>query len=161
MPPPPVAGAAVGNGLAEGLGVGDAEGLGVGDAEGLGVADGDSGGVAVADAEAGTLAPAEPVAVPLAETAGVGEPGLAGENEVAGAPADGVEPEQPETAAEKRTAMMLHPMRASRALSPARAMAVRSIMQPPDASCRPIFQAGTCHKSNARGQQRHAIPHPP
>ena len=96
VPPPPVGGAAVGNGLGDGLGVAD------GDADGLGVAD----GLALAF---GVVTPA----VPLGRIVGVAEP-VPGEN-VAGV---GEDPVQPETDAEASMVNAAQPAAVSLALSP-------------------------------------------
>jgi hypothetical protein len=87
VPPPPVAGAAVGNGLAvaEGLGVGLGDGVAVGLTLGLGV-------------------------VPLGRVVGVGEPVAPGE--MGGGDAPG-EDEQPETVAEASMAKVAPPATAS------------------------------------------------
>jgi hypothetical protein len=115
------------DGLAEGVGVGDglAEGVGVGDglAEGVGVCDGLAEGL--------SLVVAEELTVPLAEPLGVGAVVSAGENE--DDPAEVVDPEQAETAAEASMVMALQPMTANLALSPVPAMAVRIFMEPPHA----------------------------
>jgi hypothetical protein len=152
VPPPPVAGAAAGSRLADGLGV----------TEGLAL----------------TLAEL------LAEEAGVGEVGFAGENEV-GTP-EGVDPVQAESAAEASMVMVLQPMMANLALSPVPAMVVRIFMEPPhasrevaapfpgpgngnrppDAKTRPgrcrayrrqIPENGDGHKGKAHGRHRHAM----
>src|ERR1039458_9394171 len=88
VPRPPVAGAAVGNGLADGLGVTVGVGVGVG----VGVADplGDGLGLALA----------EWLSVPLGEADAVGVGVLAGENEDEAA--EGVPAEQAETGTEVR-----------------------------------------------------------
>ena len=94
MPPPPVAGAAVGNGLAAWVGSGD------GDGDGEGLAD------ALADvlAEALALALAEAVGVSLDPGVGVPEMFPPGENECA---AEGVdELEQADTVAEASKVMV-------------------------------------------------------
>ncbi len=98
MPPPPVAGAAVGNGLAAWVGSGD------GDGEGEGLAD----GLAETLAEALALALAEALAVSLAVSLapGLGVPEIVspGENE---GPAEGVdELEQAETVAKASRVMV-------------------------------------------------------
>lgn len=119
MPPPPVAGAAVGTGLACAPGV-----------AGAGVAGRDAG----RPADGLALTPAEPLAVLPAEAAGVGEVGAAGENEVG--TGEGLDAVQPETAAEISMVMVLQPMTASLALCLAPAMVVRTLMAPPHASGR-------------------------
>jgi hypothetical protein len=105
VPPPPVAGAAVGNWLADGLGVAD------GDADRLGVADRLADGLTLA---LGLLLLADP----LGETVGVAEPDRGGEKVVG--VAEGVEPEQADTDAEASMAKMAQPAAASLALSPGR-----------------------------------------
>jgi hypothetical protein len=90
VPPPPVAGAAVGNGLAAWVGVGDGDGEG--DGEGL------------ADALAGAFALTEALAVSLGLAVGVPEIFPPGENEDA---AEGVdELEQAETVAKASRVMV-------------------------------------------------------
>jgi hypothetical protein len=122
VPPPPVAGAAAGSGLADGLGVADASAVCVS----VGVTDVDT--ELLAEGLALTLA--DSLAV-LDETVGVGEVVSAGENEV-----EGVDPEQAETAAEARMVMVPQPMTANLALSLTPAMVVRTFMKPPHASGR-------------------------
>ena len=126
-PPPPVAGAAVGNGLADGLGVTVGVGVGVGVADPLGDGLG--------------LALAEWLSVPLGEADAVGVGVLAGENEDEAA--EGVPAEQAEiaTEAQQHLAMALKPVMVSIALSPAPAMVVRTLMDPPSipARWRPCF----------------------
>lgn len=123
MPPPPVAGATVGSGLADRVGVADARAVcvtvtvGAGDTDPVGL----------------VLALGELLMVSLAETVGVGEALPPGENDADG-PAEGVDPEHAETAAEASMAMMLQPMTANLALSHAPAMVARSLMEPPHAS---------------------------
>jgi hypothetical protein len=109
VPPPPVAGAAVGNGLAvaEGLGDGVAEGLGDGVAVGLTV------GLGV---------------VPLGRVVGVGEPDAPGE--MVGGDAPG-EDEQAETVAEPSMATAAQPATVSLARWPVPMMVVRIFMVPP------------------------------
>src|SRR5216683_3918842 len=97
VPPPPVGGAAVGNGLSDGLGVAacDADGLGVAacDADGLGVV---------------TLA------VPLDKPVGVAETLAPGENLVGAA--EGEDAVQAETATEASMAKVPQPMAVNLAL---------------------------------------------
>ena len=150
MPPPPVAGAAVGGLLAAGLGVADADGVGV--------TAGDAGGLALALAPVLALALAP--AVPLAETAGVGEL-VPGENEGEGVPA-----EHAETAAETRMVTVLQPATASLALSPARVMAARTFIKPPHASggerpTRAGYRRPPPASENATGPRRAARRQPP
>ena len=125
MPPPPVGGAAVGNGLGDGLGVAD------GDAGRLGVADGDAGRLGVAEGLALALGVVTP-AVPPGWIVGVAEPVTPGENVVG--VAAGEDPVQAETDAEARTVKVAQPA-ASLALSPVPAIA-RILMGPPHASGR-------------------------
>ena len=129
VPPPPVLGAAVGSALAGELGGADV------------------GADCVTGGDSGVLAGglllwlAAELAVLPDDPAGVGEADPAGENEVGAA--EGVEPpEQAETAAEARMVMVLQPMTANLALSPAPAMAVRTFIEPPHASgnWRPRFR---------------------
>lgn len=109
VPPPPVAGAAVGNALGDGLGDGDGDADTDGLAEGLGV----------------SLALAEAVAVAL----GVGEPVAPGDNED---PAEGGEdPVQAETVAEASMVMVPQPRMVSLARSPLPATALPTFMDPP------------------------------
>ena len=119
VPPPPVAGAAVANGLADGLCV----------ADGLGVAD----GLCVADdlAEGLSLVPGAP-AVPLGRIVTVAEPVTAGENEVG--VGEGEDVVQAETDAETSMVRVAQPTRVNRALSPLPMMVVRIVMRPPHAS---------------------------
>jgi hypothetical protein len=163
VPPPPVAGAAVGSGL-DGLGVGDGEAVrvtvGVGDGEAVrvtvGVADADAVRVTVGVAEGDTdlladgvgLALGERVALLLVEVATVGE---AGENVEDGA-ARGLDPdpEQADIATEASMVMLLQPMTANLALSPGPAMVVRTFMEPPHA----LRQVGTVSGSSTRNRDR-------
>ena len=106
MPPPPVAGAAVGNGLGEGLGDGDA----------------DTDGVAEGVALAVSLGLADSVGVPV----GVAVPDAPGENVP---PAEGGEPPvQAETVAEANMVTAPQPIRVILARSPRPATAVRTFM---------------------------------
>lgn len=123
VPPPPVGGAAVGTGLADGLGVTDGEGLTVGDGDGLDVVDGD--GLGVADGDG----------LGLAELLGEGEavaeaPGEDEDEGVGSAPEDG-DPEHAETVTEASTVRMPQPIAASVALSLVPAAALRTFMEPP------------------------------
>jgi hypothetical protein len=135
VPPPPVAGAAAGNGLGEGLG------------EGLGVTDGAAGVLA----EGLALSLAEGLAVPL----GVGERVPPGENEVSPAEGGGVDPEeQAETAAEASMAMVPRRMMVNLARCPAPAMVVRPFMEPPHA---PRQAAAAFPGRGARNRHRNGI----
>lgn len=113
----------MGTRLADELDVSDA------DTDGLGFTDRDTGwlGVTGCDTDGLALVLGETL---LGETltVGVGERVPAGENDEDG-PADGVDPEQAETAAEART--MPQPMRANLALRPVRARAVGTFIEPP------------------------------
>jgi len=136
VPPPPVAGATVTSGLGDGLGDGEAGTVRVAVGVAVGVADGDAGVLAGELARApGELArtPGEPLAVPLEGEAGVGPALRAGENEADG-PAEGVDPEHAETAAEVRMVMVLQPITASLVPRPVPGPAVRTLMDPPHAS---------------------------
>lgn len=121
VPPPPVAGAAVGNGLADGLGVGDGKWL---------RADALAEGLALVLADVGlavTVAVAVGVGVSLGEIVDVaeavpdGEP--PGENEVG--VAEGEDPEQAETDTEASAVTVTQPITLNLALSPVPAMVVR------------------------------------
>ena len=129
VPPPPVGGAAVGNGLADGLGVGD------GDSDGLGVADRDADGVADRDADGLTLAlGVVTLAVRLDKAVGVAEMLAPGENLVGAA--EGEDAVQAETAAEARMVKVPHPMAVNLALSLVPAVVVRTFIELPHASGR-------------------------
>jgi len=120
VPPPPVAGAAAGSALDDGLGSTDF------DSEGLGATGCDPGGLA--------LGIAVGLRVPLGKPVGIGEMVPAGENEDDGdGAADGVDPEQPETAAEAIMAMVAQPITVNPALSPIPAAVMRAFMEPPHA----------------------------
>lgn len=122
VPPPPVAGAAVGrNGLADRLGVAD------GDADRLGVAD--------ASAEELTLAlGVAALAVRLGRIVGVAEPVPPGENGVG--VAEGEDAVQAETDAEASMAKVAQPAAANLALSAVPMMVMRIFTGPPHASGR-------------------------
>ncbi len=143
MPPPPVAGAAVGTGLADRLGVADRDaGLGVADFDpaGLGVADFDPAGLGVAwlaEDWAFGLALVVGVVPPVARVGrpvGVAEPVPPGEN-VAGV-AEGEDPEQAETDAEANMVTVAQPATVNLALSPFPRIVVRILIGPPQASGR-------------------------
>jgi hypothetical protein len=161
VPPPPVAGAVVGNGLPDGLAVAGraADGLGVADcaADGLGVAGCAADGLGVADrlAEALAFALGLVVSVPLGRDVGVADPVSPGEN-VAGV-AGGEEPEQAETDAEASMVKVAQPATVNLPLSPVPMMVVRIFMgRPPHASGRWRIRADG-HKSKAHGRRRHAM----
>jgi hypothetical protein len=121
VPPPPVGGAAAGNGLGDGLCVAD------GDADELaeGLADELAEGLALA---LGVVT----LAVPLGRIVGDAEPVPAGEN-VAGV-AEGWDVVQAEIAAEASMVTMPQPTAASLALSPVPTMVVRILTGSPHAS---------------------------
>jgi hypothetical protein len=124
VPPPPVGGAAVGNGLADRLRVADGDGDGLRVADGLCVADGDAGGLALA---LGVVTRAEP----LGEAAGVAEALTAGED--VGSAAEGEDVVQAETAAEVSMVKVPQPMAVNLAPSLVPAVLVRTFMEPPNA----------------------------
>ena len=129
VPPPPVGGAAVRNGLAAGLRV--ADGLADGLALALGVL---------------TLA------VPLGRIVGVAEALLAGENVVG--VAEGEDAEQAETDAEASMAKVAQPTPVNLALSPVPMMVVRIFMGPPHASGRWRTRSPVPHRKRNRGSAR-------
>jgi hypothetical protein len=87
---------------------------------------------AVPDGDADALGANGGDTVPLAVISGVGEELPAGDNE--DGPAEGVDPEQAETAAEASIPMVPQPMMVSIALSPAPATVMRTFMEPPHVS---------------------------
>jgi hypothetical protein len=125
VPPPPVGGAAVGNGLADGLRVADGDGDGLRVADGLRVPGGDAGGLAL-----GVVT----LAVPLGKAGGVAEALTAGED--VGSAAEGEDVVQAETAAEVSMVKVPQPMAVNLAPSPVPAVLVRTFMEPPNASGR-------------------------
>ena len=135
VPPPPVAGAAVGNGLADLLGVADD------DAEWLGVSEGDADRLGVSDelpeelalALALVLGEVAPV-VPLGLVLGVADPVSAGKNGVG--VAEGEDVVQAETDSEASMVKVAQLTAVSLALSPVLMMIVRTFMGPPHASGR-------------------------
>src|ERR1017187_10692774 len=129
VPPPPVGGAAVRNGLAAGLRV--ADGL----AEGLALA-------------LGVLT----LAVPLGRIVGVAEALLAGENVVG--VAEGEDAVQAETDAEASMAKVAQLAAVNLALSPAPTMVVRIFMGPPHASGRWRTRFPVPHRKRNRGAAR-------
>ncbi len=142
VPPPPVAGAAVGNVVADWLEV--ADGLGVADwlevADGLGVAD----GLALA---LGVVA----LAVPLGRMVGVAEPDTPGENEVG--VGEGEDAVQAETDAEATMAKVTQQAAVNLALRPVPMVVVRIVMGPPYASgrCRTRFPCPGIRREIAAG----------
>jgi hypothetical protein len=129
VPPPPVAGAAVGNGLGEGLGDGD------GDADAV------SEGVALSLA----LGLADSVGVPVGVAVGVADADAPGDNVP---PAVGGEdPVQAETVAEASMVMAPQPTRVIRARSPRPPTAVRTFMDPPQ---RQAPESSGDHTANRR-----------
>jgi hypothetical protein len=134
VPPPPVGGAAVRNGLAAGLRV--ADGLAEGLALALGVL---------------TLAVLT-LAVPLGRIVGVAEALLAGENVVG--VAEGEDAEQAETDAEASMVNAAQLVAVSLALSPAPTVVVRIFMGPPHASGRLRTRSPVPHRKRNRGSAR-------
>jgi hypothetical protein len=134
VPPPPVAGAAVGKGLGDGLGVGEAEWLCV--------ADGLAEGVSVGLAEGLELAVPLAVAVAVA----VAGPVLVGEppGEMDGGVAEGELPEHAETDMEASTVTVAQAMALNLPLSRVPVMVERILMGPPHASAdaRPVPGSG-------------------
>ncbi len=128
MPPPPVAGAAAGNTLADGLGVGEGVGEGEGDGDGLAVADALAEGLAVGVAVGVAVSlVGVTVAVPLGRAVGVGKPVLVGvpPGEIDGGVAEGELPEQAETDTDASTATVAQPKALNLPLSRVPAMVVR------------------------------------
>jgi hypothetical protein len=139
VPPPPVEGAAVGNALADRLGVGDVLAVAVADAFGDAVAVGD----AVSDAVGDVVEPAEGLAVVvggrladllLGTAVGETEPVTDGVK-MAGVVVDEL-PEQAESTTQARMTETPPPATASRPLSTVPAMVVRTFMEPPGGSAR-------------------------
>jgi hypothetical protein len=131
VPPPPVAGAAAGNGLGDGLRVADADADGLADDLADGLADGLRAGLAEGLALAvGVAIPC----VPLAEAVGVAE--ALDEGEDGGSAAEDGDVVQAETAAQVSTVAMPQPTAVNFALSPVPAVVVRTFMKPPHASGR-------------------------
>jgi hypothetical protein len=121
VPPPPVAGAAEGNELADWFGA--ADGLGVADRVGVAVCV----GVAVELA----VAVGVPLAVRLGVSVGVAGPVAPGEN-VAGV-VEGEDPAQAETDAEASMAKVAQRATVNLVLAPVPTMVVRILMWPPHA----------------------------
>ncbi len=142
----------MGSGLADGLGVCDGVSDGVPD----GVSDGVPDGVPDGLAEGLALVLPEALTVPLEKIVGVGEVVPAGENE--DDPAEGVDPEQAESAAEASMVMLPQPMTVNIALSPVPAMVVRTFMEPPHASRQvAALFPGPKHQNRHRKGKRVAI----
>ena len=138
MPPPPVAGAAVGNGLAEWRG----------DADGLGVADALAEGLALALA---VLTLAEP----LGRIVGVAEPVTAGENGVG--VGEGEDAVQAETDAEATMAKVAQQAAVNLELRPVPMMVVRIVTGPPYASGRRRTVSRSRHRKRNRGRVGHCL----
>ena len=128
VPPPPVAGAAVGAGLAVGLGVTEGDGLGVVEGEGLvvglGLGLGLELGLGLVLGE--LLGERDPVA---------DEPVEDDDEGVGSAPEDGV-PEHAAMAREASRVTMPQPTAASLVLDPVPVTVLRTFMEPPHASGR-------------------------
>ena len=126
VPPPPVAGAAVGAGLAVGLGLAEGDGLGVVEREGLvvGLGLGLELGLGLVLGE--VLAELGPLA---------DEPVEDDDEGVGSAPEDGV-PEHAAMAREASRVTMPQPTAASLVLDPVPATVLRTFMEPPHASGR-------------------------
>jgi hypothetical protein len=130
VPPPPVAGAAVGAGLAVGLGLAEGDGLGVAEREGLVVGLGlglELGlGLGLGLVLGELLAELDPVA---------DEPAEDDDEGVGSAPDDGV-PEHAAMAREASRVTMPQPTAASLVLDPVPVTVLRTFMEPPHASGR-------------------------
>ncbi len=152
VPPPPVGGAAVGNGLGVGGGVGGGVGVGVAEADGDGEALADGLAEALAEALADALADAEEVAVGAAagpvllgagvDVVGAGEPG----EDVVGSSAEGEDDVQAEMSTDASTATMPQPTALSLAARPARAV-LRTFMEPPAPGSLPASAEGRSPKA--------------
>ena len=126
VPPPPVAGAAVGVGL--GLAVTDGDGLGVVDGDGVGEGDGLVVGLGL---ELGLV-----LGEPLGEPDPVADAPVEDEDEgVGSAPEDGF-PEHAAMVTEASTVKMPQPTAASLVLGPVPVTVLRTFMEPPHASGR-------------------------
>lgn len=147
VPPPPVGGAAVGNGLAVGLGVADGVGLVVGLGDGLG----DGLGVALAVGLGDGLGDddAELLGEALAELLGVAEALVPGDD-VGSAPDDAL-PEQAETAMEASMARMPQLTAVNLVRSPVPEVAARPFTEPPHASGRSRARFRVPHPRKRRG----------
>ena len=136
MPPPPVAGAAVGNGLAEWRG----------DADGWGVADALAEGLTLA---LGVVALAEP----LGRIVGVAEPVAPGENGVG--VGEGEDAVQAETDAEATMAKVAQQAAVNLELRPVPMMVVRIVTGPPYASGRRRAVSRSRHRKRNRDRVGH------
>jgi hypothetical protein len=155
VPPPPVGGAAVGNGLAVGLAVGEGVGLAVG----LGVALGVRLGVALRVGLGVVLAlglcdglgddDAELLGEPLSELLGVAEALVPGDD-VGSAPDDAL-PEQAETAMEASMARMPQLTAVNLVRSPVLEVTARPFTEPPHASGRSRARFRVPHPRKRRG----------
>ena len=122
VPPPPVTGASVGNGLNEGLGDGLVSGVGLPVVDSAGFS------------EVPALAEALAEVLPLAVLAGVTELFTAGENTVGGNEVEGEPlPVQAESATQASTVVRPQPTAVSLIRCAVRAMAVRALIEPPHA----------------------------
>ena len=126
MPPPPVAGAAVGAGLAVGLGLTEGDGLGVVEGDGLVVGLGLELGLGLGLVLGEVLAELDPLA---------DEPVEDDDEGVGSAPEDGV-PEHAAMAREASRVTMPQPTAASLVLDPVPVTVLRTFMEPPHASGR-------------------------
>jgi hypothetical protein len=131
VPPPPVAGAAVGAGLAVGLGVTEGDGLGVADG------DGEGDGLVVVLGLGLALSLGEPLGELLGEPDAVADAPAEDEGEVVGSAPDDGDPEHADTVAETSTVKMPQlTAAASLALNLAPPTVLRTFMEPPHASGR-------------------------
>jgi hypothetical protein len=126
VPPPPVAGAAVGAGLAVGLGLTEGDGLGVVEGDGLVVGLGLELGLGLGLVLGEVLAELDPLA---------DEPVEDDDEGVGSAPEDGV-PEHAAMAREASRVTMPQPTAASLVLDPVPVTVLRTFMEPPHASGR-------------------------
>ena len=126
MPPPPVAGAAVGAGLAVGLGLTEGDGLGVVEGDGLVVGLGLELGLGLGLVLGEVLAELDPLA---------DEPVEDDDEGVGSAPEVGV-PEHAAMAREASRVTMPQPTAASLVLDPVPVTVLRTFMEPPHASGR-------------------------
>jgi hypothetical protein len=145
VPPPPVTGAAVGNGLDEGLG----DGLGEGVALGLTDTDGRAEALVLTLAE--ELARLPLLAVPLAEALRLDEPLTVGENTDGGVevPAD----VQAESATQASTVIRPQPTAVSLTRCAVHTMAVRAFIEPPHAPGNDHFPAAGRRNRRRKGNR--------